>query len=163
MSIPYYIQKRSIIVIYAEGAQLENFRLRVFQDQIILPFGKEEGSFQCSFTPGVSKDIWTIDLQPVGSDRFEAYQIEDDGTLMSQDGQVNISLCSLLCQTFDASHIRSAVVHVQDKGQQKVVAFIASPNILPSIPGIFPYDNGENRILQYKQPDVHVSEQTSNI
>lgn len=115
MSIPYYIQKRSIIVIYAEGAQLENFRLRVFQDQIILPFGKEEGSFQCSFTPGVSKDIWTIDLQPVGSDRFEAYQIEDDGTLMSQDGQVNISLCSLLCQTFDASHIRSAVVHVQDK------------------------------------------------
>ena len=75
MSIPYYIQKRSILVIYAVGVQLENFRsrrLRIFQEQIILPFGKEEGSFQCTFTPSVSKDTWTVDFQPIGSDRYEA-------------------------------------------------------------------------------------------
>lgn len=82
---------------------------------------------------------------------------------MSQDGLVNASLCSLLNQAFSASHIRSAVAHVQDKGQQKVVALIAAPDILPSIPNIFRDHNGENRIIQYKQPEVHVSEQTSNI
>ena len=163
MQIPYFIQKRSLIVLYAEGVQLENFRLRIFQEQITLAFGKEEGSLQCSFTPGALQDSWTVDFQPTGSDRFESYQIEDDGTLMMQDGQVNASLCSLLHKTFDAAYIRSAVVYVQDKGHQKVVIFIASPTILPRIPGTFLDRNGDRRILHYKQPDVHVKEQTSNI
>lgn len=163
MQIPYFIQKRSLIVLYAEGVQLENFRLRIFQEQITLAFGKEEGSLQCSFTPGALQDSWTVDFQPTGSDRFESYQIEDDGTLMMQDGQVNASLCSLLHKTFDAAYIRLAVVYVQDKGHQKVVIFIASPTILPRIPGTFLDRNGDRRILHYKQPDVHVKEQTSNI
>ena len=56
MNIPYYIQKRLLLVIYAEGAELENFRLCTFQEQIKIPFGKEEGSLQCSFTAGINEN-----------------------------------------------------------------------------------------------------------
>ena len=59
MEIPYYVQKRLLLVIYAEGIELENFRLRTFQEQIKIPFGKEEGSLQCSFVAGANNDIWT--------------------------------------------------------------------------------------------------------
>ena len=163
MEISYFIQKRLLIVIYAEGIQLENFRLRIFQEQIKIPFGKEEGSLQCSFTVGAHGDIWAVDTQTAGCDRFESYQIEDDGTLMMQDGQVDTDLCAELHKVFEATQIRSAIVHVQDKGHQKVVTFIASPIILPRIPGTFVDHKGNQRIVHYKQPDVRVNEQTSNI
>lgn len=143
MDIPYHFQERSVLVIYASGVILENFRQRVFQEHIILPFGKEEGCFQCAFSPSSLRDAWQVDIQPIGSTQYEAYQIEDDGTLMVQDGLVNPKLSSTLHNSFGASHVRPAVVHVQGKGQQKVVAFI----ILPHIPSVFRDHQGCDRIL----------------
>ena len=163
MEIPYYIQKRLLLVIYAEGIQLENLRLRIFQEQIKILFGKEEGSLECSFAVGANSDIWTVDTHTTGSDRYEAYQIEDDGSLTMKDGQVATDLCDELQKVLGATQIRSAIVRVQDKGHQKVVTFIASPNLLPRIPGTFIDHKGRQSIVHYKQPDVHANEQTSNI
>ena len=42
MNIPYYIQKRLLLVIYAEGTELENFRLRTFQEQIRFLLAKKK-------------------------------------------------------------------------------------------------------------------------
>ena len=163
MEIPYYVQKRLLLVIYAEGIELENFRLRTFQEQIKIPFGREEGSLQCSFAAGANNDIWTVDIHTTGSDRHEAFQIEDDGSLMMRDGLVDTDLCDELQKVLGATQIRPAMVHVRDKGHQKVVAFIASPDLLPRIPDIFVDHKGQKRIVHYKQPDVHTTERTSNI
>ena len=163
MDIPYDFQKRSVLVLYASGAILENFRQNVFQQHIILPFGKEEGCFQCAFSPSSLKDACQVDIQPIGNAQYEAYQVEDDGTLMVQDGPVNPELASHLSTSFGVSHIRPAVVHIQGKGQQKVVAFIVPASILPHIPSIFRDHQGGDRILQYKQPNVHSDAQTSHI
>ena len=163
MNIPYYIQKRLLLVIYAEGAELENFRLRTFQEQIKIPFGKEEGSLQCSFTAGISKNNWTVDISTTGSDTHEAFQIEDDGSLMMKDGTVDVDFSEELQKVLGAIQIRPAIVHVQDKGQQKVVAFYASPASFPRIPGTFVDHKAYKRIVHYKQPDVHTTERTSNI
>ena len=78
MEIPYYIQKRSLLVIYAEGIQLENLRLRIFQEQIKIPFGKEEGSLQCSSAVGANSDIWTVDTR-----RKEAVAESNEGDEIS--------------------------------------------------------------------------------
>lgn len=142
---------------------LKTFKAACLSEHIILPFGKEEGCFQCAFSPSSLKDAWQVDIQPIGSTQYEAYQIEDDGTLMVQDGLVNPELSSHLYTSFGVTHIRSAVVHVQGKGQQKVVAFIAPSSILPHIPDLFRDHQGHDRILQYKQPDVHSDAQASNI
>ena len=123
MNIPYYIQKRLLLVIYAEGVELENFRLRTFQEQIKIPFGKEEGSLQCSFTVGASENCWIVDINTTGSDTHEAFQIEDDGSLMMKDGSVDVDFSEELQKVLGAIQIRPAIVHVQGKGQQKVVAF----------------------------------------
>ena len=163
MNIPYYIQKRSLLVIYAEGAELENFRLRTFQEQIKIPFGKEEGSLQCSFTAGINENCWTVDISTTGSDTHEAFQIEDDGSLMMKDGSVDVDFSEELQKVLGAIQIRPAIVHVQDTGQQKVVAFYASPASLPRIPGTFVDHKAQKRIVHYKQPDVHATERTSNI
>ena len=163
MNIPYYIQKRLLSVIYAEGAELENFRLRTFQEQIKIPFGKEEGSLQCSFTAGISENNWTVDISTTGSDTHEAFQIEDDGSLMMKDGTVDVDFSEELQKVLGAIQIRPAIVHVQDKGQQKVVAFYASPASFPRIPGTFVDHKAYKRIVHYKQPDVHTTERTSNI
>ena len=163
MSIPYYIQKRLLLVIYAEGAELENFRLRTFQEQIKIPFGKEEGSLQCSFTAGINENCWTVDISTTGSDTHEAFQIEDDGSLMMKDGTVDVDFSEELQKVLGAIQIRPAIVHVQDKGQQKVVAFYASPASFPRIPGTFVDHKAHKRIVHYKQPDVHTTERTSNI
>ena len=117
MNIPYYIQKRLLLVIYAEGTELENFRLRTFQEQIKIPFGKEEGSLQCSFTAGTDENLWTVDFGTTGSDTHEAFQIEDDGSLMMKDGIVDVDFSKKLQKVLGAIQIRPAVVHVQDKGQ----------------------------------------------
>ena len=45
MNIPYYIQKRLLLVIYAKGAELENFRLRTFQEQIKIPLAKKKAVY----------------------------------------------------------------------------------------------------------------------
>ena len=163
MNIPYYIQKRLLLVIYAEGAELENFRLRTFQEQIKIPFGKEEGSLQCSFTAGINENCWTVDISTTGSDTHEAFQIEDDGSLMMKDGTVDVDFSEELQKVLGAIQIRPAIVHVQDKGQQKVVAFYASPALFPRIPGTFVDHKTHKRIVHYKQPDVHTTERTSNI
>ena len=163
MNIPYYIQKRLLLVIYAEGIELENFRLRIFQEQIKIPFGKEEGSLQCSFVVGASNNHWTVDFDTAGSDRHEAFQIEDDGSLIKSDGLVDPGFSKELNNVLGAIQIRLAIVHVQDKGHQKVVAFIAAPNVLPQIPGIFIDHKARKRVVHYKQPDVHTTERTSNI
>ena len=163
MNIPYYIQKRLLLVIYAEGAELENFRLRTFQEQIKIPFGKEEGSLQCSFTAGINENCWTVDISTTGSDTHEAFQIEDDGSLMMKDGTVDVDFSEELQKVLGAIQIRPAIVHVQDKGQQKVVAFYASPALFPRIPGTFVDHKTQKRIVHYKQPDVHTTERTSNI
>ena len=163
MNIPYYIQKRLLLVIYAEGAELENFRLRTFQEQIKIPFGKEEGSLQRSFTAGINENCWTVDISTTGSDTHEAFQIEDDGSLMMKDGSVDVDFSEELQKVLGATQIRPAIVHVQDKGQQKVVAFFASPASLPRIPGTFVDHKAQKRIVHYKQPDVHATERTSNI
>ena len=163
MGIPYYIHKRLLLVIYAEGIELENFRSRIFQEQIKIPFGKEEGSLQCSFVVGASDNYWTVDFNTAGSDRHEAFQIEDDGSLVMSDGLVDPSFCKELQNVLGAIQIRLAIVHVQDKGHQKVVAFIATPNVLPQIPGTFIDHKARKRIVHYKQPDVYTTERTSNI
>ena len=163
MNIPYYIQKRLLLVIYAEGTELENFRLRTFQEQIKIPFGKEEGSLQCSFTAGTDENLWTVDICTTGSDTHEAFQIEDDGSLMMKDGIVDVEFSKKLQKVLGAIQIRPAIVHVQDKGQQKVVAFFASPTLFPRIPSTFVDHKACNRIVHYKQPDVHTTERTSNI
>ena len=163
MNIPYYIQKRLLLVIYAEGAELENFRLRTFQEQIKVPFGKEEGSLQCSFTAGINENCWTVDISTTGSDTHEAFQIEDDGSLMMKDGTVDVDFSEELQKVLGAIQIRPAIVHVQDKGQQKVVAFYASPALFPRIPGTFVDHKARKRIVHYKQPNVHTTERTSNI
>ena len=163
MNIPYYIQKRLLLVIYAEGTELENFRLRTFQEQIKIPFGKEEGSLQCSFTAGTDENLWTVDFGTTGSDTHEAFQIEDDGSLMMKDGIVDVDFSKKLQKVLGAIQIRPAVVHVQDKGQQKVVAFYASPTLFPRIPSTFIDHKANKRIVHYKQPDVHTTERTSNI
>ena len=115
MDIPYYIQKRLLLVIYAEGIELENFRLRTFQEQIQIPFGKEEGSLQCSFVAGANDNYWTVDFNTTGSDRHEAFQIEDDGSLVMKDGLVDTGFCDELQKVLGAIQIRPAIVHVQDK------------------------------------------------
>ena len=163
MNIPYYIQKRLLLVIYAEGAELENFRLCTFQEQIKIPFGKEEGSLQCSFTVGTNENSWTVDISTTGSDTHEAFQIEDDGSLMMKDGTVDVDFSEELQKVLGAIQIRPAIVHVQDKGQQKVVAFYASPASFLRIPGTFVDHKAYKRIVHYKQPDVHTTERTSNI
>lgn len=58
MDIPYHLQKRSVLVVYASGVILETCRQVVFQENILLPFGKEEGCFQYAFTPSSFKDAW---------------------------------------------------------------------------------------------------------
>ena len=134
MDIHYHFQKRSILVLYTAGATLEAFRQAIFHADIILPFGREEGCFQCKFEPGQSQDSWYVELQTVGSTNYEAYQIEDDGTLTTRDGGVQADLSTYLSHSFDAVRIRSAIVHVQGKGQQKVVTFLVSSNIQSQIP-----------------------------
>ena len=57
MGIPYYIQKRLLLVIYAEGIELENFRLRTFQEQIKIPFGRKKAA--CN-VPLLSELVTTI-------------------------------------------------------------------------------------------------------
>ena len=163
MNIPYYIQKRLLLVIYAEGTELENFRLRTFQEQIKIPFGKEEGSLQCSFTAGTDENLWTVNICTTGSDTHEAFQIEDDGSLMMKDEIVDVEFSKKLQKVLGAIQIRPAIVHVQDKGQQKVVAFYASPTLFPRIPSTFIDHKACKRIVHYKQPDVHTTERTSNI
>ena len=132
MDIPYHFQKRFILVLYASSILLETFRQAIFHEKnIILPFGREEGCFQCNFAPSRIQDSWQVELQTIGSTLYEAYQIEDDGTLMASDGGGLPELSTYLSNTFDASRVRSASVHVQGKGQQKVVTFIAQSNIQP--------------------------------
>ena len=151
------------MVLYASGVLLETFRQAIFHENIIPPFGREEGCFQCAFAPNSFQDAWQVELQTIGSTQYEAYQIEDDGTLMSRDGSVIPELSTYLSNNFDASHVRSAIVHVQGKGQQKVVAFIAPSGIQSQIPCIFNDHQGYDRILQYKQPDVYTDTPASNI
>ena len=163
MDIYYHFQKRSILIIYAAGATLEAFRQAIFHADIILPFGREEGCFQCKFEPGPIQDSWHVELQTAGSTNYEAYQIEDDGTFTTKDGGVQAGLSTYLSHTFDAVSIRVAVVHVQGKSQQKVVTFLASSNILPHIPGVIKDHQGNDRLLYYKQPKVIADAPFSNI
>ena len=137
MDIPYHFQKRSILVLYASGILLETFRQAIFHENIILSFGREEGCFQCNFVPSSLQDSWQVELQTIGSTRYEAYQIEDDGTLMSRDGSVIPELSAHLSHKFDASQVCSSIVHAQGKGQQKVVAFLANSDIQSQIPSNF--------------------------
>ena len=163
MDIHYHFQKRSILVLYAAGATLEAFRQAIFHADIILPFGREEGCFQCKFEPGPIQDSWHVELQTAGSTNYEAYQIEDDGTLTTKEGGIQIELSAYLSHTFDAVRIRPAIVHVQGKGQQKVVTFLACSNILPHIPGVIKDHQGTDRLLYYKQPEVIAEAPFSNI
>ena len=117
MDIYYHFQRRSILVLYAAGSTLEAFRQAIFHADIILPFGREEGCFQCKFEPGPIQDSWHVELQTAGSTNYEAYQIEDDGTLTTKDGGVQTNLSTYLSHAFDAVGIRSAIVHVQGKSQ----------------------------------------------
>ena len=80
-----------------------------------------------------------------------------------KDGSVDVDFSEELQKVLGAIQIRPAIVHVQDKGQQKVVAFFASPASLPRIPGTFVDHKAQKRIVHYKQPDVHATERTSNI
>lgn len=43
MDIPCHVQQRSALVLYASGVILETFQQAVSQENIILPFGKEQG------------------------------------------------------------------------------------------------------------------------
>ena len=94
---------------------------------------------------------------------MKAYQIEDDGTLLDNNGDVVPELIKHLAQEYDASNIRTAIVHVQGKGQQKIVAFLANSNIQQQIPCVVKDHQGTDRILQYKQPDVFTGPQMSNV
>ena len=80
-----------------------------------------------------------------------------------KDGIVDVDFSKKLQKVLGAIQIRPAIVHVQDKGQQKVVAFYASPALFPRIPGTFVDHKACKRIVHYKQPDVHTTERTSNI
>ena len=163
MDIPYHFQKRSILILYSSGTLLETFRQALFYEDIILPFGKEEGCFQCYVDSNAQPDSWQIELQIIGSTKYEAYQIEDDGTLLDNNGDVVPDLIKHLVQEYDASNIRTAMVHVQGKGQQKIVAFLANSNIQQQIPCAIKDHQGTDRILQYKQPDVLTDPQMSNV
>ena len=163
MDIPYHFQKRSILILYASGTLLETFRQALFCEDIILPFGKEEGCFQCNVDSNAQPDSWQIEMQIIGSTKYEAYQIEDDGTLLDNNGDVVPQLTEYLAQEYDASNIRTAIVHVQGKGQQKIVAFLANSNIQQQIPCAIKDHQGTDRILQYKQPDVLTDPQMSNV
>ena len=154
MDIYYYFQRRYTLVLYAAGTTLEAFRQAIFHADIILPFGREEGCFQCKFEPGSIQDSWHVQLQTAGSTNYEAYQIEDDGTLTTKDEGVQVNLSTYLSLTFNAVGIRSAIVHVQGKSQQKVVTFLACSNIIPQIPGVIRDHQGVDRMLYYKQPEV---------
>ena len=70
MDIPYCFQKRSILVLYASGILLETFRQAIFHENIILPFGREEGCFQCNFAPNRLQDSWHVELQTIGSTQY---------------------------------------------------------------------------------------------
>ena len=163
MDIPYHFQKRSVLALYASGTLLETFRQALFYEDIVLPFGKEEGCLQCKVDSNVQPDSWQVELQIVGSTQYEAYQIEDDGTLLDNKGDVIPELVHFLAQEYDASNIRAAIVHMQGKGQQKIVAFLANSNIQPLIPCVIKDHQGADRILQYKQPDVFTDPQMSNV
>ena len=163
MDIPYHFQKRSILILYASGMLLETFRQALFYEDIILPFGKEEGCFQCKFDSNAQPDSWQIELQIIGSTKYEAYQIEDDGTLLDSKGDVVPELIKYLAQEYDASNIRTAIVHVQGKGQQKIVAFLANSSIQQQIPCVIKDHHGTDRMLQYKQPDVLTDPPMSNV
>ena len=163
MDIPYHFQKRSILILYASGMLLETFRQALFYEDIILPFGKEEGCFQCNFDSNAQPDSWQIELQIIGSTKYEAYQIEDDGTLLDSKGDVVPELIKYLAQEYDASNIRTAIVHVQGKGQQKIVAFLAKSSIQQQIPCVIKDHQGTDRMLQYKQPDVLTDPPMSNV
>ena len=163
MDIYYHFQRRSILVLYAAGATLEAFRQAIFHADIILPFGREEGCFQCKFEPGPIQDSWHVELQTAGSTNYEAYQTEDDGTLTTKDGGVQTNLSTYLSHAFDAVGIRSAIVHVQGKSQQKVVTFLACSSIIPQIPGVIKDHQGNDRLLYYKQPEVFADTTFSNI
>ena len=152
-----------LFLLYASGVLLETFRQAIFHENIILPFGREEGCFQCSFAPSLIQDSWQVELQTIGSTQYEAYQIEDDGTLMVSDGGALPELSAYLSDTFDASCVRSAIVHVQGKGQQKVVTFLAQSNIQPQIPCVIKDHQEHDRFLQYKQPDVLADIPVSNV
>ena len=80
-----------------------------------------------------------------------------------KDGTLDVDFSEELQKVLGAIQIRPAIVHVQDKGQQKVVAFYASPASFPRIPGTFVDHKAYKRIVHYKQPDVHTTERTSNI
>ena len=152
------------MVLYASGTLLETFRQVLFHENIILPFGREEGCFQCNVNSNAQPDSWQIELQIIGSSaKYEAYQIEDHGTLLDNNGDVMPELTRHLAQEYDASNIRTAIVHVQGKGQQKIVAFLANSNIQPQIPCVVKDHQGIDRILQYKQPDVLADPQMSNV
>ena len=163
MDIPYHFQKRSVLTLYASGTLLEAFRQALFYEDIVLPFGKEEGCLQCKVDSNVQPDSWQVELQIVGSTQYEAYQIEDDGTLLDNKGVVILELMHFLAQEYDASNIRTAIVHIQGKGQQKIVAFLANSSIQPLIPCAIKDHQGVDRILQYKQPDVFIDPQMSNV
>ena len=113
-----------LLVIYAEGAELENFRLRTFQEQIKIPFGKEEGSLQCSFTAGINENSWTVDISTAGSDTHEAFQIEDDGSLMMKDGTVDVEFSEELQKVLCAIQIRPAIVMFKIKVNRKLLPFM---------------------------------------
>ena len=163
MDITYHFQKRSILVLYTTGTLLEAFRQAIFHESIILPFGKEEGCFQCSVASNTHFNAWQIELQTIGSTKYEAYQIEDDGTLIDERGEAMPELITHLQRKYDASNVRTAIVHVQGKGQQKVIAFLADSSIQSCIPSIIKDHQGHDRILQYKQPDVFTDPQMSNV
>ena len=137
MDIPYHFQKRSILVLYASGTLLETLRQVLFHENIILPFGREEGCFHVHITSNTRPASWQVELQIIGSTKYEAYQIEDDGTLLTGSGDVLPELAKHLAQEYDASNNRTAIVHAQGKGQQKIVTFLANSSIQPQIPCIF--------------------------
>ena len=163
MDIPYHFQKRSILIVYASGTLLETFRQALFNEDIVLPFGREEGCIQCKVGSNAQPDSWQVELQIVGSTEYEAYQVEDDGTLLDNKGDVILELIQFLVQEYDASSIRAAIVHMQGKGQQKVIAFLANSCIQQQIPCAIKDHQGIARILQYKQPDVFTDPQMSNV
>ena len=163
MDIPYHFQKRSILILYASGTLLESFRQALFYEDIVLPFGKEEGCLQCKVDSNAQLDSWQVELQIVGSTKYEAYQIEDDGTLLDNKGEVTPELVQFLLQKYDASNIRTAIVHMQGKEQQKIVAFLANSDIQQQIPCAIKDHQGVDRVLQYKLPDVFTDPQVSNV
>ena len=82
---------------------------------------------------------------------------------LTTKGDVIPELIQFLVQEYDASSIRAAIVHMQGKGQQKVIAFLANSCIQQQIPCAIKDHQGIARILQYKQPDVFTDPQMSNV